>query len=317
MPLQGGAQLPADENWEKSVEQIVLNHKNIVNINYLDSFTNLRRLSLIDNAIEKIEGLEGCALLEELTLEKNKIRYIQGLENLRYLRKLDLGQNKIRKLENLDSLEALVQLSLEDNEIRSLKGLGTLSGLMELYVGNNIIDDLKEIFNLKHLVKLIILDLSVNGMCRDQKYRLFAVFHLKKLKVLDGVSIEMSEHLEAKETYTGRLTEELLELKLKGSSSSKVRELDLSNCRLKDFDNMFSEELFPSLKSLNLSKNQLETLKAVGFCPHLRVLSVSSNQLKTLFTYTSEEGAPRGLLGLPSLQVLDISNNFLQDMYGL
>ena len=135
--------------------------------------------------------------------------------------------------------------------------------------------------------------------------------------MLDGVSIEMSEHLEAKDTYTGRLTDELLELKLKGASSSKVRELDLSNCRLKDFDNMFNEELFPSLKSLNLSKNQLETLKAVGGCPHLRVLSVSGNQLKTLFTYTSEEGAPRGLLGLPSLQVLDISNNFLQDMYGL
>ena len=69
------------------------------------------------------------------------------------------------------------------------------------------------------------------------------------------MSIEMSEHLEAKDTYTGRLTDELLELKLKGASSSKVRELDLSNCRLKDFDNMFNEELFPSLKSLNLSKN--------------------------------------------------------------
>ena len=39
----------------------------------LETFVNLRKLSLVDNALTKIEGLSRCKLLEELSLEKNKI----------------------------------------------------------------------------------------------------------------------------------------------------------------------------------------------------------------------------------------------------
>lgn len=64
---------------------------------------------------------------------------------------------------------------------------------MELYLGNNRITDSKEIVNLKNSVKLIILDLSGNPFSRDPNYRIYTLFVIKKLKVLDGISIEASE----------------------------------------------------------------------------------------------------------------------------
>lgn len=65
---------------------------------------------------------------------------------------------------------------------------------MELYLGNNQISDIKEITKLKNLGRLIILDISGNNLSRDQTYRIYCIFHLRKLKVLDGVSIEQTEH---------------------------------------------------------------------------------------------------------------------------
>jgi len=47
-------------------------------------------------------------------------------------------------------------------------------------------------------------------LCREANFRIYSIFHLKKLKVLDGISIEQTEQLEAKDTFAGRLTEDIL-----------------------------------------------------------------------------------------------------------
>jgi Leucine-rich repeat (LRR) protein len=86
-----------------------------------------------------------------------------------------------------------MQLSVEDNAIEKLDEIPDLRNLMELYLGNNSIVDSKEINHLKTLQKLIILDLSGNPFSRDPNYRVYTLFVIKKLKVLDGLSIEASE----------------------------------------------------------------------------------------------------------------------------
>ena len=170
---------------------------------------------------------------------------------------------------------------------------------MELYIGNNLISEVKELVKLKSLPRLIILDISGNYLCRESNYRIYCIFHIKKLKVLDGLSIEHTEHIEAKDTFAGRLTEEILESRLGGRKVSDVKELDLSSCRLRDFDNMFDESLYPNLRELNLSHNYLVTLRGFGYIPKLRILKVKANRLETLFCKPNENGYPRGLLGLP------------------
>ena len=84
---------------------------------------------------------------------------------------------------------------------------------------------------------------------------------MKKLKVLDGVSIEHGEQQQSKEVFHGRLTDELLEQKVGSLNFRSIRELDLSNCKLRDFEDMFDESRFPNLRELNLSFNFMFTLR--------------------------------------------------------
>jgi Leucine-rich repeat (LRR) protein len=226
-----GRQRVKMEDWEPRVEVLILNHQRIHKIDNLHKLTNLRRLSLIDNRIMSIEGLENCTLLEELCLEKNKIYQIQNLHHLHFLKKLDLGKNKITKLLGLNNLENITQLSLEDNEITSIKGLEYLKNLMELYIGNNLLQNLNEILYIKGLPKLIIFDISGNKVCNETNSRLYMIFHLKKLKVLDGMSIDQNEINSSKECFAGRLTQEVLDSRLIGKTTRDIIELDLSSCK--------------------------------------------------------------------------------------
>jgi Leucine-rich repeat (LRR) protein len=80
---------------------------------------------------------------------------------------------------------------------------------------------------------------------------------------------------------------------------------------------MFDETKFPNLRELNLSDNNLVTLKGFGYLPKLKILTVSSNKLETLISSPNDDGYPKGLLGLTGLEVLDISFNSITDLYGL
>jgi len=60
--------------------------------------------------------------------------------------------------------------------------------------------------------------------------------------VLDSVGVEILELTSAKEIYSGRISDELLESKLGGKKLYEVRELDLSGCNLKDYEDMFNEK---------------------------------------------------------------------------
>lgn len=74
---------------------------------------------------------------------------------------------------------------------------------------------------------------------------------------------------------------------------------------------MFDERTFPNLKELNLSHNSMQTLKGFAQMPKLKILIIKANRLSSLFCRPSETGLPKGLLGLTSLEVLDISYNNL------
>lgn len=154
---------------------------------------------------------------------------------------------------------------------------------MEMYLSNNNLTNCKEIQNLNHLNKLIILDFSGNIMSNDPNYRIYTLYVVKKLKVLDGIAVELSEHQAAKDLFTGRLTEEILLQRLNGLSPNDVRELDLSNCKLKDFEDIFNENYFPNLEELNLSGNYFTGIKMLGFLPKLKIIVLNSNKIESLF----------------------------------
>lgn len=72
--------------------------------------------------------------------------------------------------------------------------------------------------------------------------------------------------------FAGRLTDEVLEARSNGKAPSHLRELNLSNSKLRDFDSMFDQHTFQSLVELNLNNNFMESLRGVAYLPKLKVL---------------------------------------------
>ncbi|OQR95919.1 hypothetical protein THRCLA_07461 [Thraustotheca clavata] len=298
-------------SWWSEVEELHIDHESLTTLSYLEKLTSLRVASFSDNDISFIDGISQCVSLEELVLDNNQIMTIENFETLVNLRVLDLSKNKLMSMKNLDTLINLKQLSLEDNNITSLQGLSHLVKLMELYIGNNNISNLKEIHHLKSLPKLIIVDFSGNGFCADAEYTLYTVYNLRRIKVLDGISITSELQYEAKQKYSGKLTTDFLIEKI-GHAFNRIHEMELSSCRIREIGSLHGD-VFVNLKDLNLENNLISDISGIEKLPKLRVLNLSSNRIERL-TFA---GPYTGILACPKLENLQLANNQISDMIQL
>ncbi|KAL3667330.1 hypothetical protein V7S43_007558 [Phytophthora oleae] len=320
-----------------SVEELGLNHELLRSIEGLAKAVNLRVASFSDNAIKRIDGLQACTRLEELSLDDNEISQIENLEQLSFLKKLHLGRNRLVAIQHLDSLENLIQLSLEENQISSLRGLGSALKLMELYLGNNQIDNLKEIQHLKSLPKLTILDLSGNEITRLPDYRLYSVYYLRRVKVLDGVSVSTQDQSNAKQKYSGKLTFEFILDKCGGGGSvtptgsggdsqfGRIVDMDISSCRIREIGRI-PGGIFSNMREINLENNQISDISGLEALPKLRILNLNRNQIERLTPSSlssdyimpdSCDGGGAGILACLNLEQLHLAYNQITDMTAL
>lgn len=56
-------------------------------------------------------------------------------------------------------------------------------------------------------------------------------------------------------------------------------ELELKECNLKDFDEMFTQRKFPKLAELDLTGNQFSSVKMLGNLPTLKILILQANKI--------------------------------------
>lgn len=323
-----------EQSWD-AVDDIALTRELISEIEGLERARNLRVAAFADNVIKRISGLETCGKLEELVLEDNEIIKIENLQALVSLKKLHLGRNRISVIEGLDTLENLTQLSLEENQISSLQGLGAALKLMELYVGSNRIEVLKEIQYLKSLPKLTILDLSGNELTRLPDYRLYTIYYLRRVKVLDGVSISPQDQSDAKHKYSGKLTTEfILEKCGSGGSSARsgssnasgsnplerIQQMDLAGSRIREIG-AISGRVFATLRELNLENNQITDISGLETLPKLRVLNLNRNRIEKLLPSSNSAAFPipdevegKGILACLGLEQLYLAYNQINDM---
>lgn len=89
--------------------------------------------------------------LEELSVANNFLSSLDGIEALTSLRRLNAAKNEITDFEGqiLTSLTRLTYLAIDHNRLHGLAKLGRCSTLIELYAGNNLIRNIRDIFHLK------------------------------------------------------------------------------------------------------------------------------------------------------------------------
>ncbi|MBV97425.1 Dynein regulatory complex subunit 3, partial [Eschrichtius robustus] len=172
LKLAVGQQGPRDEAGQlakqegilfKDVLSLQLDFQNILRIDSLWQFENLRKLQLDNNVIEKIEGLENLTRLVWLDLSFNNIEAIEGLDTLVNLEDLSLFNNRISKIDSLDALAKLQVLSL----------------------GNNQIGNMMNIIYLRRFKDLRTLSLSGNPVAEAEDYRTCICAYLPDLVYLD------------------------------------------------------------------------------------------------------------------------------------
>eukprot|EP00744_Colponema_vietnamica_P004863 GILI01007203.1.p1 GENE.GILI01007203.1~~GILI01007203.1.p1 ORF type:complete len:523 (+),score=182.97 GILI01007203.1:70-1638(+) len=185
-------------------ETISLSFKNILHIENLEGFRNLRKLQLDNNIIEEIKNLGHLVNLTWLDLSFNNITKIEGLENLVNLTDLTLYSNKIENIANLDNNKKLQVLSLGQNRIASLE----------------------QLMYLRSFKSLRVLNLEGNPICKEPDYKLYVLAHLKALKYLDYALIEEASVVAAREAHQDELLglEEEEQTKEQAAMAKKVHD---------------------------------------------------------------------------------------------
>ncbi|TPX66556.1 hypothetical protein SpCBS45565_g04405 [Spizellomyces sp. 'palustris'] len=244
---------------------------------------NLRWASFRNNNLRDISKLAQYTHLEELVLENNEIESMDALTALKNLIKLDVSINRISSVECARDFASLMCLSLENNCVGCLRPLAELPTLMEFYCGNNSIGDLLNIFPLKALPRLIILDFTGNTVCHVDNYRLFTIYHLTRLKILDGTGISPKEQTLAREAYLGKLTIELLGEKIGHLTFKNICELDLRNCKIREID-CFADCDFRNLRKLVFDNNLLTNIDCFVGLTGLKTLSLNNNRIERLLS---------------------------------
>eukprot|EP00931_Biecheleriopsis_adriatica_P065110 TRINITY_DN39743_c0_g1_i1.p1 TRINITY_DN39743_c0_g1~~TRINITY_DN39743_c0_g1_i1.p1 ORF type:complete len:1541 (+),score=395.74 TRINITY_DN39743_c0_g1_i1:64-4686(+) len=305
----------SSSDWRAKVEQIDLRRMGLTGTSGLGYFPKCQSLRLCNNCLTSLEGLPDLPCLEEFAAERNSLCSLKGLSKFQELQRLDVGGNHLTDVLDLSKLSKLSQLSLEDNFVDSLDTFAQLHSLMELYLSNNVIEELRAVLLLKQLPKLIILDLSGNDLCSATDYRHYTIFHLRRLKVLDGAPVSQAEQQEADGKFSGKVTMELLEDKLGPSPSCyNFRTVDLSNQGLRELGQLINDEIFPSLRELILDGNPFSDIRNVGPLSKLLVLRMNKTKIDLENGMVGKAEHAGGIATMGSLQVLEMGQSGITDI---
>ncbi|XP_057572470.1 dynein regulatory complex subunit 3 [Hippopotamus amphibius kiboko] len=228
----------------KDVLSLQLDFQNILRIDNLWQFENLRKLQLDNNIIEKIEGLETLQRLVSLDLSFNNIEAIEGLDALVNLEDLSLSHNRISKIDALDALARLRVLSL----------------------GSNQISRLTNVIYLRRFKDLRTLSLSGNPVAEDEDYRMFVCAYLPDLVYLDFRRIDdhMKELAETKHQYgldELKHRENLMQARLE---DEQARREELEEHKAAFVEHLNGPFLFDSMYAEDVEGSKLSHLPGVG-----------------------------------------------------
>lgn len=126
----------------RGIGYLNLNHCNIVNLEGLEYFRNLRKLDLSFNNISDTSPLAKLNHLQELYIYNNNIKDLSETSKILSLRKLDISNNEIVDIDPLTALVNLKELDVNNNKIQNITKLNDLIGLTSLDISRNDISDI-------------------------------------------------------------------------------------------------------------------------------------------------------------------------------
>ncbi|EGG18027.1 leucine-rich repeat-containing protein [Cavenderia fasciculata] len=140
----------------------------------------------------------------ELNLRGNKISVLENLGATKdQFDTIDFSDNEITRLENMPQMKRLKTLLFNNNHINKIADdFGeSLVNLHTLILTNNRITNLADLDALANFPALKYISLLDNVCTKKQNYRLYLVYILPRLKVIDFKKISQEERDRSKEIY--------------------------------------------------------------------------------------------------------------------
>ena len=288
----------------------------------LRRFLHLQSLSLDGNQLRRMERLTASPLpcLTYLSIEHNQLAELRHLEQFPALTRLDASGNCLAELSHaqLHQLTALTVVQLNNNRLRTLDGLQRCAALSELHVQHNLLDDDSEWQRLLDCEHLRVIDARHNPLQRRAGHRLFALYCLPHLQLLDEGRVTEDEKDTAMERHCGRLTHDALVAAAGEQRMAFIERLTLTHCSLRHVD-AITQAALPNLNMLCLDHNDIASTHSLQPHARLTALYCSNNQLTELAAlHTALSRRQRSGMAMPdsaALQQRSPDDNWLSFVY--
>lgn len=176
------------------LEKLTIDGVKLVNLNFLNQFSQLKSLMVVGCDVNDISGIQSCRKLEVVSLRNNHVKNIYPLTKLPELRKIDISNNEIITIESLYWIRQLNSLECSGNNIMDIYYLRYLQKLQYLDICNNQIGDFEPITG---LTSLCYLDISGNP-----GQNIGDLIFLPQLILGNGIYGEQDEEQEQQEAQT-------------------------------------------------------------------------------------------------------------------
>ncbi|KAM7120036.1 leucine-rich repeat-containing protein 72 [Molossus nigricans] len=142
----------------------------------------------------KICGHKRDADVFELFLSQKELTDVIDLSRFKKLKYLWLHHNKLHGITFLTRNYCLTELYLNNNAIIDIKGLHSLPSLHILLLHHNELTDISAtVKELKGMLNLKTLSLYQNPFCQYNLYRLYIIYHLPGVELLDRNQVTEKE----------------------------------------------------------------------------------------------------------------------------
>ncbi|ANB12755.1 Nud1p [Sugiyamaella lignohabitans] len=287
------------------------------------SLSHLQQLNLSNNKLDSLLPLSGLIQLTDLNVDNNDLTSLSGIDNIRGLRSLSARNNKLAIVDFQKSKwNKLEQLNLSGNRIELVKGLDMLSSLVTLDLDHNKVVSFSSTETISSVRKLSLngndttIDVSkfkgLKELQFDRNKRVIGLGSLYKLEVVSFRSQTENTHVQTWETLCDihrlYLSGNLLEAFNIREPFLNLQVLELSGVSLKALPESFPEFCL-NLRELDLSFNQIQSIRPLVGIPKLRRLYLFRNQI-------SDVGELVDCISEMSyLQVLDTRENPASELF--
>ena len=138
---------------DKDITWIFLDWNEISNLEPLQNFSKLTKISFSGNQVEDLTPLSKIKTLENITAINNKIKTLEPLRNLKNIKYLTLDGNNLTSLDSIITWTNLIDISVQNNQITNIPNMSNLNDLETVNLSNNKIETLKNLAQLQSIQK--------------------------------------------------------------------------------------------------------------------------------------------------------------------